>query len=97
MLNLKQCTFDFFEKVKSDNIEIYNEFSLQHEMGIYLRSILPKHKIQFERNVSFFNIKSETIKKEIDIVVYNEDFTEKYYKPSIQRRIEGVQLLLHQL
>ena len=35
MLNLNQYIFDFFEKVKSDNIEIYNEFSLQHEMGIY--------------------------------------------------------------
>lgn len=31
MLNLNQCIFDFFEKVKSDNIEIYNEFSLQHD------------------------------------------------------------------
>ncbi|OQB16098.1 MAG: hypothetical protein BWY15_00227 [Firmicutes bacterium ADurb.Bin193] len=78
MLNLKHCIFDFFKKVKSNNIEIYNEFSLQHEMGIYLRSILPEFKIQFERNVSFFNINSVTIKKEIDIVVYKEDLSEKY-------------------
>lgn len=61
----------FIREIQSGNIEIYNEFSLQHELGIYLRNALPNYKVEFERNVSFFNI-SNTIKKEIDIVVYND-------------------------
>ncbi len=67
---------DFFRKVDSGEIEIYNEFSLQHELGIFLREI-PKFKnkkIQFERNVSKFNLdKTEFVKKEIDISIFNKD------------------------
>lgn len=73
---LKQfmSSFQFME------IEVYNEFSLQHELGLYLRNNLPKkYKVQFERNVSYFNlVKSEFTKKEIDIVVYSLDKSEKY-------------------
>lgn len=61
--------------------DIYNEFSLQHELGIYLRNILPEYKVQFERNVSFFSVDNSIknfVKKEIDIVIYNSDKTEKY-------------------
>lgn len=57
--------------IENPSIEIYNEFSLQHEMGLYFRSIFPDYKIQFERNTKFFNI-SNLIKKEIDIVIYND-------------------------
>ncbi|MEQ6375607.1 hypothetical protein RZN25_01995 [Bacillaceae bacterium S4-13-56] len=78
MLELKVIVQDFFHYVKADNIEIYNEFSLQHELGIYLRSKFPNYKIQFERNVSFFTNDTKTIKKEIDIVIYNADQSEKY-------------------
>lgn len=63
---------EFIERIQNKEIEIYNEFSLQHELGIYLRNVLPGYKVQFERNVKFFNI-SNTIKSEIDIVVYNEN------------------------
>jgi hypothetical protein len=63
---------EFIKKIENCEIEIYNEFSLQHELGIYLRSVLPNHKVQFERNAKFFDI-SDTIKSEIDIVVYNDD------------------------
>lgn len=31
----------FFKEFKED--EVYNEFSLQHELGIYLRENLQKH------------------------------------------------------
>ena len=31
---------DFFKLVGSHDIEIYNEFSLQHELGIFLRKIM---------------------------------------------------------
>lgn len=78
MLDLKSLLFDFFEMVIAQNVEIYNEFSLQHELGIYLRSILPEHKVQFERNVSYFTSDNNTIKKEIDIVIFSENKTEKY-------------------
>jgi len=79
MLELKNIIEDFFKFALIQNIEIYNEFSLQHEMGIYLRSILqPKFKIQFERNVSYFTNDNKTIKKEIDISIFNDDKSEKY-------------------
>ena len=61
--------------VENDKIEIYNEFSLQHELGIFLRNNLTEYKVQFERNTKSFGI-SGTIKHEIDIVIYND--TEKY-------------------
>ena len=65
---------DFFANVGNGNIEIYNEFSFQHELGIYLREKFPTYKIQFERNVEYFGlIKSQFIKKEIDISIFLDD------------------------
>ena len=54
---------------------IYNEFSLQHERGKFLREKLKGYKVQFERNTKYFGI-TGTTKHEIDVVVYND--TEKY-------------------
>lgn len=71
----------FMKLIVENKIEIYNEFSFQHELGIYLRQSIESEKylVQFERNVSFFHIdKSKTIKKEIDIVIYNMNKSEKY-------------------
>jgi len=78
LLNLRQLVDDFFLFVQSKSIEIYNEFSLQHELGIFLREKLPDYRIQFERNVSYFTPDNKTIKKEIDITIFNEDKSEKY-------------------
>ena len=80
---IKTIILNFLEEAKNLKfINIYNEFSLQHELGIYLRENLKaNYKIEFERNISFFseNInKKKFTKKEIDIVVYSEDKTEKY-------------------
>ena len=61
--------------VEDSQIEIYNEFSLQHELGIFLRNQLPDYKVQFERNAKFFDI-TGTIKHEIDIVIHKDK--EKY-------------------
>ena len=62
----------FFDKVKSNEINIYNEFSLQHELGIFLRDKIIDFNIEFERNVSHFGYdKSNFIKKEIDISIYS--------------------------
>ncbi len=68
----------FFDFITENKVDIYNEYSLQHEMGIYLRERFPEYKVQFERNVSFFYAQANTIKKEIDIVVYNDNKGERY-------------------
>ncbi len=70
----------FLYEIQEDNIEIYNEFSLQHELGIFLRNTLNDDlKIQFERNVEFFfKSKNGFTKKEIDISIYNKDFLNKF-------------------
>lgn len=57
---------------------IYNEFSLQHELGIHLRNQLEEqgYKIQFERNIDDINnqyfkthFAKTPIKKEMDIYI----------------------------
>lgn len=69
---------EFMNLIALNKVEIYNEFSFQHELGICLRQKLSnKYKIQFERNVSYFQI-GNTLKKEMDIVIFNDDKTEKY-------------------
>ena len=60
-----------------NNHDVYNEFSLQHELGIYLRDELrkqnPDYRVQFERNAtSYFGIVG-TVKHEIDIAVFKMD------------------------
>lgn len=51
-------------------MEIYNEFSFQHELGIHLRNRLPEFKVEFERNVTQFGFeKSKFVKREIDISI----------------------------
>ena len=72
---IKELLYEFSGMVEDDQVEIYNEFSLQHELGIFLREQLSNYKVQFERNTKYFGIKG-TIKHEIDIVVYNDK--EKY-------------------
>jgi hypothetical protein len=72
-MKLERQIEDFVKVVSSGSIEIYNEFSLQHELGIFLRNHLSGCKIQFERNVSHFNLqKSSLEKKEIDISITSE-------------------------
>lgn len=79
MLNLHQLINDFWQFTVANDLELYNEFSLQHELGIFLRNRLSGYKIQFERNVSYFGIYGNvTIKKEIDITIFNHEKTELY-------------------
>ncbi len=64
----------FSGQLGTGEIEIYNEFSLQHELGIYLRNSFKGKRIQFERNVSFFGFsKQQFVKREIDIVLYRKN------------------------
>lgn len=70
----------FIHEVSLNNTEVYNEFSLQHELGVYIRSQLPDYKVQFERNVSFFDFnKNNFIKKEIDISIFSPDKSSLLY------------------
>ena len=69
-MKLNEQIASFAKAVGDGAIEIYNEFSLQHELGLHLRSQLNGCKVQFERNVSHFKLaKSDFEKKEIDIAV----------------------------
>lgn len=61
---------DFMNQIATGQLEVYNEFSLQHEMGIFLREKISDYKIQFERNTKYFGIQG-TVKHEIDIVIYS--------------------------
>jgi len=49
---------EFMAKISNHEIEVYNEFSLQHELGIFLRKCLEtedeEYKTQFERNIGYF-------------------------------------------
>ncbi len=63
----------------SDNYEynIYNEISLQHELGEFLRNRLEgNYNIFFEKNI-YDKEKEEWIKKEVDLILINEK-KEKY-------------------
>jgi hypothetical protein len=80
MSELSQLVAQFVHSVGANGTEIYNEFSLQHEFGIFLRSALPEYKVQFERNVSYFAAsKIEFTKREIDIVVFSPNKSDLRY------------------
>ncbi len=74
MQEFDQVIKPFITSIADGAIEIYNEFSLQHELGVFLRNVLPNYRIQFERNVSFFFSDSAPfIKREIDITIFSPD------------------------
>tara|TARA_B100000963_G_C22526386_1_gene625509 strand:- start:351 stop:1016 length:666 start_codon:yes stop_codon:yes gene_type:complete len=61
---------NFFEEIGNGKIEVYNEFSLQHELGIYLRKELLKYgkfKVQFEKN-------------SLEILKYEESYSQEKLK-----------------
>jgi hypothetical protein len=67
---------EFFAAVGRGAVEIYNEFSLQHELGCFLRASIPAPpKVHFERSVEFFEPRGadQYEKKEIDIAVFTPD------------------------
>src|SRR6266566_577637 len=80
MLDLVANVHGFFDHLKVSGVEIYNEFSLQHELGGYLRSVVAQdsYRVQFERPADFFGIPSaKLLKKEIDIAVFSPDQAHK--------------------
>jgi hypothetical protein len=80
MLDFNQIIRRFFDAIANGEIEIYNEFSLQHELGIYLRSLAKSgFRVQFERPVSFFGYERKHFeKREIDIAIFSPDLAVKY-------------------
>ena len=78
--NLIQTLENFWAYRDTKKLDIYNEFSLQFELGIYLRNIYhPKYKVEFERNVRYFiSPHHTTTKHEIDLVIYDNNKKEKY-------------------
>jgi hypothetical protein len=72
--SLDRLITPFIESVRDGIVEIYNEFSLQHELGIYLRSGNKKSLVQFERNIKHFfpAVPADAFtKREIDIAIYS--------------------------
>lgn len=67
-------TIEYFcNMVSCGYVEVYNEFSLQHEIGIFLRTMFPRLSVQFEKNISSFGFnKVDFLKKEIDISISYE-------------------------
>lgn len=66
-----------------DKKHIYNEFSLQHELGIKLRNELDNYLVQFERNLLSFNNlppKYKTMDKEKEVI--NKVEVRKAFKKS---------------
>lgn len=69
---LKNTITLFLEELRAGRIEVYNEFSLQHELGLFIRQSGPNWKVLFERNVSHFGFSRERFqKREIDISIIN--------------------------
>jgi hypothetical protein len=73
---------NFMDSLSKGRINIYNEMSLQHELGFFLRNTFqnkPDINIEFERPVNFFGFAiKDFVKKEIDICLYNAKNNEKY-------------------
>lgn len=77
---MKTLLGHFSRSVAQGQIEIYNEFSLQHEFGLFLRNAQRDSMVQFERNVSFFfNTVGHFLKKEIDLAVFSQDKRQLHY------------------
>ncbi len=77
---MKTLLGHFARSVAQNHIEIYNEISLQHEFGVFLRNAQRDSKVQFERNVSyFFPATNDFLKKEIDLAVFSQDKTALHY------------------
>ena len=75
-VKLEALVGEFARRLNDGYIEIYNEFSLQHEFGIFLREKNVAELVQFERNVSYFQFPfSSFTKKEIDIACFDTSRT----------------------
>lgn len=87
-----QNELEKFMQTKGSSADLYNEISLQLELGIYLRNALigTNFKVQFERNIKDFNPATipvnKFVKKEIDIVIFDGD------KPEMSKERYAIEL-----
>jgi hypothetical protein len=72
-MHLPTLAARFFDQVATGAIEIYNEFSLQHEFGILVReAVAGAEKVQFERPIQYFGLTTgQYEKKEIDLSIFS--------------------------
>ncbi len=80
---------EFFDAPRKTH-PVYNEFSLQHEMGTFLRRKLVKEagdmRVDFERPYGFFlkdgaRVPQSLVKKEIDLAIYEAGADGRCKKP----------------
>jgi hypothetical protein len=74
--NLDSLITPFIDAVRAGAVEIYNEISLQHELGIFLRNNRASSVVQFERNIKHFfpTVASDAFtKREIDIAIHTAE------------------------
>ncbi len=78
-VNIKQLVIEYLESLNKDTLllESFNEKSLQHNIGEYLKERLgDNYIVQYERNINYFkslkNI-SKHLKSEIDLVVLEKN------------------------
>lgn len=81
-MNIGRQVDSFFHAVAAGTVAIYNEFSLQHELGLTLRNAVlspdGRFRVEFERPVGFFGLKAPAFgKKEIDISIVSVDGSER--------------------
>lgn len=75
----EQLLDEFVSNITKGKTEIYNEASVQYELAMFLREKIPNYNIQLERNVKFFNLEKKSfVKKEIDIVLFNNSQSKKF-------------------
>lgn len=79
-MDLLQAIHDFASGVSHGSVEIYNEASVQYELAMFLRRILPaEYKVQLERNIEYFGLDRQLfLKKEMDIVVFHKEYKERH-------------------
>lgn len=79
---------NFFKYLKNEKLKIYNEFSFQYELGIYLRKLdkNKEYKIEFERNIKTV-LPSKTFENLIK--KYEKDVIEGKTKREIDIYIEN--------
>ena len=77
--DIRKYIEEFIKDIETGRTEIYNEFSLQHELGIFLRNKFHSiheykdYKVQFERNISYFGMSNRSSpKSEIDISIFKD-------------------------
>jgi hypothetical protein len=76
-MNLKVIIQKFIDNISEGDIEIYNEASIQYELAIFLRKELLNFKINLERSISYFKIFNNLVKKEIDVSIFDNKFSNK--------------------